>query len=79
MEYPDYLRTAEWRARRGAVMLRDGGLCVMCGSPARDVHHLTYVRIYREFQSDLVAVCRACHDQIHNKRGRAVNLMERRW
>ena len=65
MEYREYLLTPEWYARRGYVMMRDEGECGMCGAPARDVHHLTYARIFREFPSDLMALCRACHDEIH--------------
>lgn len=33
--------------------------------PATEVHHLTYERVFQEHPSDLLAVCRQCHAEIH--------------
>ena len=65
MVYQEYLQTPEWWARRGAVMMRDDWRCQMCGGVARDVHHLTYAHVRREWMSDLVALCRPCHEKVH--------------
>jgi predicted HNH restriction endonuclease len=29
------------------------------------VHHLTYIRVFQELPSDLVALCKPCHAEIH--------------
>jgi predicted HNH restriction endonuclease len=54
----------EWTARHGREpscsvcdatwTLRDG-----------DLHHRTYVRLGHERRTDLVPLCRACHDDLH--------------
>lgn len=67
-EYAAYLMTPAWRARRDKVLKRAGGMCEGCGDrPAVQVHHLTYRRIFREMLFDLRAVCRECHEQIHEE------------
>lgn len=64
--YEGYLRSPAWAAKRAAVMTRAGRRCEGClARPATQVHHLTYARVGREMLFDLVAVCDACHDQIH--------------
>lgn len=68
-EYEAYLRTPEWRAVRGLVFERCGGVCEICEeSPAEEAHHLTYERIGREELSDLMGVCKPCHTLIHGPR-----------
>jgi hypothetical protein len=64
--YDAYLRTPEWDRRRRAVLRRANGMCEGCLiRPAVQVHHLTYDRVGREMLFDLVAVCLACHEAIH--------------
>ena len=63
--YGLYLKSAEWKKKRDAVMKRDKGECVFCGDAAQHVHHLTYDRIYNESLYDLVAVCNECHKAVH--------------
>ena len=64
-EYARYLRSPKWRAKWRAVMNRDKGKCRFCGRKASQVHHLTYARIFREEQYDLVSVCKSCHNLLH--------------
>lgn len=60
--YAQYLQSAEWQARRTAVMTRAKSWCEGCrAAQATEVHHLTYVRAGQELLFDLVAVCRTCH------------------
>lgn len=62
--YLDYLKSPEFREKRDAVMCRAYYRCEVgnCGAPALEVHHLTYERLYHEELTDLIAVCRDCHD-----------------
>lgn len=64
--YQEYLCSPEWFALRNAVMSRCRGKCEKCFcADAEQVHHKTYIRIYRESISDLIAVCDACNEKIH--------------
>lgn len=68
-QYNYYLTTPAWQAKREAVLRRAGGLCQGCGvRRATIAHHLTYDRMGHEMLFDLVAVCSACHDEIHPDR-----------
>jgi hypothetical protein len=56
----------EWRSLRARVLKRSGGWCEGCGErPAVEVHHLTYKHLGAEFLWELQAVCRECHERIH--------------
>ena len=63
----DYLRSAAWQAMRRKIFARAKGVCEGCGErgPA-EVHHLTYKHVGREFMWELAAVCRECHERIHD-------------
>lgn len=68
--YYRYLRSNRWRKKRQKVLERDGHMCQNCGcdvSQFADVHHKTYKRLYRERLSDLITLCRSCHNKIHKK------------
>ena len=44
-------------------------VCYVCGKgrhKGMHLHHRTYVRLTRERLSDLVPVCKSCHEFIHN-------------
>lgn len=65
-EYDAYLRSSDWRRRRGHVLRRCAGVCEGCGErPAVEVHHLTYRHFGAELLFELVALCRACHALVH--------------
>lgn len=65
--YHWYLGTNFWRERREVAMSRANGVCEKCKqAPAREVHHLTYLRVFNELPTDLVALCRPCHAAIHH-------------
>lgn len=45
---------------------RDGGMCVLCGAPATDTHHI----IFRshgglDTVNNLACLCRECHQMAH--------------
>lgn len=62
----EYLRSPEWRAKSSAILTRDK-ICRICEmSPSTDAHHLTYDRIsFENLDTDLIGVCRKCHNTIH--------------
>jgi hypothetical protein len=71
-EYEEYLNSENWQRLRKLVFARAGNKCEICETEiAREVHHLTYIRIGSENLEDLLAVCTFCHDAIHPKRRNA--------
>lgn len=72
--YRDYLQSPAWHARRTQVIFRDEGQCqairggVKCGSRHKtQVHHKTYLRFGQEPLTDLVLLCKKCHEQLHKQ------------
>jgi hypothetical protein len=66
--YQWYLGSAFWRERREAALRRAKGICERCKSrSATHIHHLTYIRIFKERPDDLMALCQKCHEEVHNK------------
>jgi len=64
--YHAYLESPEWRQKRDLVLTRSNGLCEVCGGLAVLAHHLTYAHAGNEFLFELVALCKRCHDRIHD-------------
>jgi len=52
---------------RREALKRANYLCQNCGRRATQVHHLTYVGVFDEAPSDLVALCERCHADLHHK------------
>lgn len=73
-EYSAYLQSDYWRksGRRLHALERAEHRCAVCNADGRlDVHHRCYDRLGFEADSDLIALCRACHERHHGKRGSA--------
>lgn len=72
MPYRDYLRSPEWRRTRAAALHRADYRCSLDVSHSQDldVHHRTYDRRGAELASDLVVLCRPCHNLHHKEFGR---------
>jgi hypothetical protein len=68
-EYYDYLQSEAWAIKRRERLHIDGYTCQDCGENQRplDMHHLTYKRLGNERMSDLLTLCRRCHDYRHGK------------
>lgn len=65
-QYNAYLASPQWQAKRRLVMMRQDGLCEGCRSAeAYEVHHLTYAHFGAELLFELVALCRDCHERVH--------------
>ena len=71
-QYSQYLATPEWRNKTVEIKNRDGNKCLLCGEAENlVVHHLRYDSVDiehpgRERDSDLVTLCRGCHNKFHN-------------
>lgn len=67
-EYRKYLRSPKWKARRQALIADRKWRCEVCGSGFKlHVHHLTYVRLFDELDTDLAVLCDECHGAVHGK------------
>ena len=64
-DYHEYLKSERWQNLRKSVLHRDNELCI-CGKKATEVHHKTYERLGNEPPSDLVSLCRNCHQNVHD-------------
>lgn len=79
-KYAEYLATAHWldvKARWKASNMFKGWVCHSYGCDSKkglSLHHWTYERVGREELSDLVLVCRKCHERIHKLERRGMDL-----
>ncbi len=63
--YQEYLASREWGLLKVAVRQRSGGTCERCKqAPHEQTHHVTYERIGHELLTDLLGVCRPCHEYL---------------
>jgi hypothetical protein len=66
--YHWYLGSAFWTERRQHALERANYICERCTKRrATQVHHKTYLRVFKELPTDLMAVCKQCHADIHHK------------
>lgn len=70
-EYLEYLKSESWQQKRRNLARSADAKCYCCGAIPRpgnplDLHHLTYERLGHELPTDLVAICRSCHDIVHD-------------
>ncbi len=64
--YVQHLQSDAWSELRLKVIQRENNLCQGCRSaPIQNVHHMTYDRLGAELLTDLVGVCRSCHERYH--------------
>lgn len=68
LPYPQYLQTQHWKALRETMLQHSGYRCQVCNSkgPLR-VHHRTYERRGCEQLTDLVVLCKDCHEIFHTQ------------
>lgn len=62
-----YIQSTKWKELRRQILFRDSYECQCCrttGVPL-DVHHITYERLTNELPSDLISLCRPCHERQH--------------
>lgn len=69
MKYQDYIKSDEWKRLRELCFSASGGRCEFCGDKAVNAHHVKYPKNFSEDKaSNLVAVCRKCHELCHGIR-----------
>lgn len=70
IDYKQYLASREWRVKRKEVIELNNNICQRCASrPIENVHHLSYENIGDEDpSSDLMGVCRPCHEYLAAER-----------
>jgi 5-methylcytosine-specific restriction endonuclease McrA len=61
-----YMTSREWNVKRRLALARAEGRCERCRhqSVLLQVHHLTYIRRFREWPEDLTVYCDGCHAYI---------------
>lgn len=64
--YHDYLRSAKWKEFREKALDFYGNECGLCGSRYNlEVHHKTYINIFKEQLPDVMLLCQQCHYNHH--------------
>lgn len=63
--YGEYLRSPGWIETRGRFRVSQLPQECICGAEDVHLHHLTYERLGRERLSDLLPLCRKCHQMVH--------------
>ena len=80
--YQDYLQSPDWKAKRLLVIDACHNVCERCGDLAVDeIHHVTYANLKAEPLTDLMGVCKWCHDEITQNKEIwiLVNSNNRKW
>jgi hypothetical protein len=69
-EYAEYLKSAEWQAKRNERLRVDNYTCQRCGGKRNlQVHHLTYANIgHEDVHNDLITMCKDCHEDIEKEK-----------
>ena len=64
--YESYLRSHKWFRIRAAVLTRDNSICLFCGLPATEVHHLAYdlLTLTGADLSRMYSTCSSCHEAV---------------
>jgi len=70
MNYQEYLLTPVWNELKKAALARADYRCQVCNSDnSLNIHHRKYPRVLgKEPVSDLVVLCRNCHELFHSKK-----------
>ena len=68
-EYKAYLKSSQWRAIRGAALLRADWTCSVCrATDYLHVHHKSYPEVLGTETPDMLQVlCDACHAEEHGQ------------
>lgn len=69
-----YMKSATWDARKRLYYANHPHVCAWrnCKKHDVDLHHLTYVRMGKEKDTDLVPLCKEHHRRVH-KLGKLFN------
>lgn len=65
--YQDYLQSNFWKAAKERYRTSDlPKHCLNCCNNYYELHHRSYARLGKERPTDLIPLCRECHQAIHN-------------
>jgi hypothetical protein len=60
-----YYCSRQWGEKKNAVRKRCHNTCERClDNPVAAIHHLSYIRLYKELLTDLQGLCELCHSFI---------------
>lgn len=84
-ETEKFYTSAKWRRKQKAILRRDHYQCQLCKrygriTEAKIVHHKLELAEYPELAFDddnLVSVCQACHNKLHDEKGK--KSQQQRW
>lgn len=72
VDYKEYMQSREWRDRANIVKAHANWRCRICNrhesEVTLDAHHNTYERLGHERLSDLICLCRDCHELYERNR-----------
>ena len=63
-QYVAYLKSEKWKRKRLAKAFQCKFICERCKRYSRDgfeIHHKTYIHVFKEPLSDLMFLCPECH------------------
>ena len=67
-----FYNSKEWKKIREYILKRDKYLCVMCGNPAEEIHHVIWLNsknikepTISMAEDNLISLCRNCHFGVH--------------
>ena len=66
--YHKYMKSDIWKKKRAEIIKRDGYKCTnpKCGSAINlVVHHTTYEHLGYEDDTELITLCKKCHEKLH--------------
>ncbi len=67
INYKEYVNSPYWTERKKQYFASHAHSCVVCGHPDVELHHLMYGDYGREEDRNLAALCRAHHQEFHEK------------
>ena len=68
-EYREYMASERWTLTKVTYFAAEGHTCLGCkASNNIDLHHLTYRHFQNEWWTDLIPLCRPCHERVHRGR-----------
>lgn len=68
VDYKGYLRSKAWSARKKRYREKHGSNCERCGRGKciTHFHHVSYERLGKERDADLLLLCETCHAEEHD-------------
>ena len=69
-DYKSYISSNEWKLLKELIIEERGNYCEKCNNQfiSLDLHHIHYDNFKKELRSDLLLLCRNCHNTIHDSK-----------